>query len=507
MMIAKARLFLLLAALLMLTGVASAPAAFAQEDTARVRVVHASPNAPAVDVYLDGSLVDGLSNVPFFTVSGYLEIPAGERRIQVTPAGAGPDQAVIDASVPFTGGNAYTVAAVGLLENISAEVIEDDLSELEGSEARVTVYHFSPDAPAVDVKLADGTILLDSIDFGSSSSIDVGAGTYDLLVTPAGEAEPVVINLAGTTVEAGNNYDVFAYGTLANIGPALSVNGAPVSEPGTGAPAPAPEPTATPAPEQPAGTAQVSVVHASPDAPAVDIYLNDTAVLTSVPFFTASDYLEVPAGDQRIRIAPAGAPVDDAVIDGVFTFNANEAYTVAAIGTLENIQAVSFEDDLSPTPAGEARVSVFHFSPDAPAVDVKLADGTVLFSNLAFGSGVEGTVPAGTYDIIVTPAGASEPVVIDLPGTTVEAGNLYNVYATNLLESIEPQLKVVNVGATAPAPAPTAAPAPTPHPDTPAVLPETSEGNTQPIGTLALLAVVLLSAGVLVLALRRRIAR
>jgi hypothetical protein len=195
------------------------------------------------------------------------------------------------------------------------------------------------------------------------------------------------------------------------------------------------------------------------------------------------------------------------VIDGVFTFNANEAYTVAAIGTLENIQAVSFEDDLSPTPAGEARVSVFHFSPDAPAVDVKLADGTVLFSNLAFGSGVEGTVPAGTYDIIVTPAGASEPVVIDLPGTTVEAGNLYNVYATNLLESIEPQLKVVNVGATAPAPAPTAAPAPTPHPDTPAVLPETSEGNTQPIGTLALLAVVLLSAGVLVLALRRRIAR
>jgi hypothetical protein len=504
-MYTKARLFLLLAALLMLTGVFSVPVAFAQEDTARLRVVHASPDAPAVDVYVDGSLVDGLSNVPFFTVSGYLDIPAGEHRIQVTPAGAGLDQAVIDANVPFTGGNGYTVAAVGLLENISAEVIEDDLSDVGGSDARVTVYHFSPDAPAVDVKLADGTIILDGIGFGDASTDEVDAGTYDLLVTPAGEGGPVVINLPGTTLEGGNTYDVFAYGTLANIAPALSVNGAAVSAPGAGAPAPEPEPEPEPeptaAPAPPAATAQVSVVHASPDAPAVDVYLNDAAVLTNVSFFTASDYLEVPAGDQRIRIVPAGGSVDDAVIDGVFTFNANVAYTVAAIGTLDSIQAVSFEDDLSPTPAGEARVSVFHFSPDAPAVDVKLADGTVLFSNLAFGSGIEGTVPAGTYDIIVTPAGANEPVVIDLAGTTVEAGNLYNVYATGLLESISPQLKVVNVGAAGPAPAPT------PQPDTPIVLPETSEGATQPIGALALTAVVLLSAGVLVLALRRRTAR
>jgi hypothetical protein len=505
-MFTKVRLFLLLGALLMLTGVAYTPATFAQEDTARVRVVHASPDAPAVDVYLDGSLVDGLSNVPFFTASGYLDIPAGERRIQVTPAGAGPEQAVIDANVPFTGGNAYTIAAVGLLENLSPQVIEDDLSDVGGSEARVSVYHFSPDAPAVDVKLADGTILLDGIGFGDASTDEVDAGTYDLLVTPAGAAEPVVIDLSGTTLEGGSTYDVFAYGTLANIAPALSVNGAPVNAGGS---APAPEPTATPAPTQPAGTAQVSVVHASPDAPAVDIYLNDAEALSDVGFFTASDYLDVPAGDQRIRVVPAGASPDEAVIDGVFTFNPNSAYTVAAIGNLDNIQAVSFEDDLSSTPAGEARVSVFHFSPDAPAVDVKLADGTVLFSNLAFGSGVEGTVPAGTYDIIVTPAGATEPVVIDLAGTTVEAGNLYNVYATGPLDAIEPQLKVVNVGssAPAPAPAPTAAPAPTPHPDTPAVLPETSEGSTQPIGTLVLTAVLLLSAGVLVLALRRRTAR
>ena len=46
---------------LSLAGVASAA------DTAMVRVLHASPDAPAVDVYLDDAIVDPLTNVPFGT--------------------------------------------------------------------------------------------------------------------------------------------------------------------------------------------------------------------------------------------------------------------------------------------------------------------------------------------------------------------------------------------------------------------------------------------------------
>jgi hypothetical protein len=53
--------------------------------TAQLRVVHASPNAPNVDVYADGSAV--LEDVPVGTVSDYLEVPAGERQLRITPAG------------------------------------------------------------------------------------------------------------------------------------------------------------------------------------------------------------------------------------------------------------------------------------------------------------------------------------------------------------------------------------------------------------------------------------
>jgi len=65
----KSWILFLLGALLALT---IAPAAFAQSGTAKVRVVHASPDAPAVDVIVNGN--KALTNVPFFTASAYYSV-------------------------------------------------------------------------------------------------------------------------------------------------------------------------------------------------------------------------------------------------------------------------------------------------------------------------------------------------------------------------------------------------------------------------------------------------
>jgi hypothetical protein len=64
---------------------AVAPGAFAQDDMTQIRVAHLSPDAPNVDVWVDGSVA--LEDVPYEAVSGYLELAAGEHRIQITPTG------------------------------------------------------------------------------------------------------------------------------------------------------------------------------------------------------------------------------------------------------------------------------------------------------------------------------------------------------------------------------------------------------------------------------------
>jgi LPXTG-motif cell wall-anchored protein len=233
-----------------------------------------------------------------------------------------------------------------------------------------------------------------------------------------------------------------------------------------------------------AGTAKVRVIHASPDAPAVDVFVNGTKALTNVPFFTASDYLDLPAGSYRVQVAPTGQPASAAVIDATATIEAGKAYTIAATGPVASITPTVIVDDLSAPAGGNAKIRVYHFSPDAPAVDVKPAGGNALVSGLAFPQASDYLeVPAGSYDLQVTPTGASA-VVIDLPATRVEAGKIYSVFATNVVASIKPEVAVTT---------PVAAGAP-------ATLPSTGAEDA-PLGLLTAVAVALLGAAFV---LRRR---
>ena len=63
---------------------------------------------------------------------------------------------------------------------------------------------------------------------------------------------------------------------------------------------------AAPALAQGAGQAQVRVAHLAPDAPNVDVYVNDEPVLTDVPYTTISDYLSLPAGTQQVTVFATG---------------------------------------------------------------------------------------------------------------------------------------------------------------------------------------------------------
>ena len=228
----KSWILFLLGALLAL---AIAPAAFAQSGTAKVRVIHASPDAPAVDVIVNGNRA--LTNVPFFAASAYLDLPAGSYDIQVVPAGDN-SPVVSDAKgVRIEAGKEYTIAATGKIAEIKPTILIDDLSAPAAGKAHVRVIHFSPDAPAVDIKVAGGPTLISNLAFPQASNyLPVDAGSYNLQVTPAG-GDAVVLDLQGVRLEAGKIYDVFAVGELASIRVETTVTtppSAPAALPRTG---------------------------------------------------------------------------------------------------------------------------------------------------------------------------------------------------------------------------------------------------------------------------------
>lgn len=185
-------------------------------DTAKVRVLHASPDAPAVDVYLDDAKVDALTNVPFGTISGYLAIPAGDHNVKVYATGT-TTGAVIDADVSVAAGKMYTIAATDALASIKAQVLEDTPSPSAAS-AQVRVIHFSADAPAVDIATAGSApadAVIKNLAFPNASSyLALPGGTYDLEVRLAGTTT-VALALSDVTVADGSSYSVFAIGSAA----------------------------------------------------------------------------------------------------------------------------------------------------------------------------------------------------------------------------------------------------------------------------------------------------
>lgn len=188
------------------------PTSASATSAAQVRVAHLSPDAPAVDVRVDGAVV--LSGVPFQAVSEYLSVPAGSRRVQVTPAGAS-SPVVIDATLDLAGGTPYTVAATGRLASIAPLPLLDDRNPA-AARAKVRFVHAGPDAPAVDVAVAGGPVLFSNVAFrGSAGYAAVDPGTYDLEVRVAGTST-VALRVPGVTLSAGVNYTLFAAGLLAN---------------------------------------------------------------------------------------------------------------------------------------------------------------------------------------------------------------------------------------------------------------------------------------------------
>ena len=188
--------------------------------------------------------------------------------------------------------------------------------------------------------------------------------------------------------------------------------------------------------------ASVRIVHASPDAPAVDVYVNGDLVVENAPFKAATDYLQVPAGTHNVEIFVAGTQ-EDPVITADLTVEAGVAYTVAAINTVENLELTVITDD-NAVAEGQSKIRVGHLSPDAPTVDVGLIGGDTVFAGAPFKAVTDYvTLDAGTYDLEVRlPDGGAQ--VIDLSGTTLEANTVYTVFAVNTVENIETLVLVDN---------------------------------------------------------------
>ncbi len=396
-----------LASAVVLSVMLALPAVAVAQDSAKVRVLHGVGDAPAVDVYAArDKIVDGLA---FGEITDYLTVPAGSYRIRVLPSGEPlkGTEPVVDAKLTFDGGTMSTVAATGSLAELVPQVVSDDPAPTVEN-AQIRVSHLAL-APAVDIAIKDGDVVVPGLAYPDSSGyLDVPPGTYTFEIRAAG-TEDVVTEVGPIDLAAGTSYTASAVGDLAE-GSFMVVPSVDASIP---------------------TTAQIRVLHGSPDAPAVDVVLNGARVFGNIPFGQSSPYLTVPVGMNNIRIVPAGGPEDAPVLEADLDLEGDSRTTIVASNALDMIEANVFSDSTE-TRAKRALLRIAHLSADAPAVDIA-PDGSkpkdALLKAVAY-QDASGYLPlkAGEYDLDVRNPG-KKGVIADLDPVRVAKGTNYSAYA------------------------------------------------------------------------------
>jgi Domain of unknown function (DUF4397) len=184
--------------------------------SAWVRVLHASPDAPTVDVYLDGAKVgDPFASLTFGSITPYVEVPAGTHAVKVCAAA---DASVCPIDVPalaIAPGTRSTIAATNVLASIEAQVLADT-AEPVADKAQVRVVHFAADAPAVDVLTQDGgTAVVTDLSYPNATGyLALDPGSYDLKICANANHTVCPIDPPSLELAAGQVASVFAIGSL-----------------------------------------------------------------------------------------------------------------------------------------------------------------------------------------------------------------------------------------------------------------------------------------------------
>jgi hypothetical protein len=416
-----------------------------------VRIVHASSDAPAVNVRVNGDIVVSGAD---YKQAAVLKPDAGVASIAVDGLLPGGGTAtVIDADgVSLRSDTKYDVIAVGKVGDSTIEplILSDDGARDDANSARLRVAHLSPGAETaaggpVDVYLtAFGDPLPAEATFSFSFKESVGplevpaADNYQIRVTPAG-SDAVVYDSGEIALPAGADLLVGAVdNTVYGNAPVslLVLNGAQVTEildAGTGA--------------------GIRAVHnSSAPTPNVDIYLNEepdgSPAASNVAFGetvpgapTTGSYVALNAGENRVVVTATGVTGSTA-IDATLDLAGGDLKTVIAAGVLADGLDTLVFDDNNRRVATEAKLRVIHGAVEAPTVDVFLVPtdaggtGSTLIGNsmpalddFTFGesSGYVG-VAAGDYVVFITSEdGATE--LYKSPSLSLEAGGVYTAVA------------------------------------------------------------------------------
>ncbi len=172
------------------------------------------------------------------------------------------------------------------------------------------------------------------------------------------------------------------------------------------------------------------VAYLAPDSAPADVYMDGARTLSAVAYRTVSTYMRVAPGPHTIDIRAAGSdPGSKPMTESTATVTSQGYFTLLVGGRSGSLRAGVFQDGFTQPGGGQAEARFVHMAPDVPAVDIALANGQVIFSNVSFlQASTYSPLPAGTYDLQLRAHG-TDNVLFTATGVVAGSGTIHSLTA------------------------------------------------------------------------------
>jgi hypothetical protein len=201
---------------------------------------------------------------------------------------------------------------------------------------------------------------------------------------------------------------------------------------------------------------ELRLIDASPDAPGLDFYLNNTALAYNLGFsMKTNGYIPLASGNYTVSADTAGSNPPQVLVSSAATLSNGFQYTALVGNVNANLQETILQDQSLPAPTGEISFRILDQATKVGAVDIYLIpSGATILTTLPFRTGVTfGTntgyfnIPAGAYSLAMLPAG-TVPIATTLtlytgPQTVYAAGAVRTIVLIDVLVTTTPAAQVI----------------------------------------------------------------
>ena len=177
----------------------------------KIRVLHAVPMAPAVDVYLSGRLIG--KDLAFSDITCYDNIAPGNYELQLYKAGTY-DKPLITRNVDVIPNTSSTVSIITLGGELNIFTLNDANVEGKLTNSFLRFIHLSPNAPLLSLSLSNNTVLFGNVEYIEATGYyPLSPAIYDFQITFS-SASGLYKYINDKRLENGKFYTIYIIGLL-----------------------------------------------------------------------------------------------------------------------------------------------------------------------------------------------------------------------------------------------------------------------------------------------------